>query len=84
MQNLENENIDDEQSVWEYLKYKIRNFSKNVSKEDAHSIKIEFSALETKLKILESKIRYRDDHDNIFIGKKNLENYNNEKQLRLV
>ena len=27
LQNLENENIDDKQSVWEYLKYEIRNFS---------------------------------------------------------
>ena len=54
-------NITDEQSVWEYLKYKIRKFSKKISKEAACSKKIESSALETKLKILESKIRDRDD-----------------------
>ena len=61
LENLKNENITDEQSVWEYLKYEIRKFSKKFSKEAARSKKIESSALETKLKILESKIRDRDD-----------------------
>ena len=41
---FENENIIDEQSVWEYLKYKIRKFSKTFSKEAARSKKIESSA----------------------------------------
>ena len=47
--------------MWECLKYKIRKFSKNFSEEGARSKKIESSAFETKLKILESEIRYRDD-----------------------
>ena len=47
--------------MWEYLKYEIRKFSKTFSKEPARSKKIESSALETKLKILESKIRDRDN-----------------------
>ena len=51
----------DEQSLWEYLKYEIKKFSKNFSKEAARSMKIESPALETKLKILESKIRDRED-----------------------
>ena len=59
LQNLKNENIADEQSVWEYLKQEIRKFSKNFSKAAARSNKIKSSALEGKLKILESKIRYR-------------------------
>ena len=41
---FKNEDIIDEQSVWEYLKYKIRKFSKTFSKETARSKKIESSA----------------------------------------
>ena len=51
LKNLKNENIIDEQSVWEYLKYEIRKFSNKFSKEAVRSKKIESSALETKLKI---------------------------------
>ena len=65
LENLKNENITDERNAWEYLKYEIRKFSKNFSEEAARSMKIESSALETKLKILESKIRYRDDPEYI-------------------
>ena len=65
LENLKNENITDEQTVWEYLKYEIRKISKIFSKKAARSKKIESSALETKLKILESKIRYRDDPEYI-------------------
>ena len=61
LENLKNEDITNEQTVWYYLKYKIRNFFKIFSKEAARSKKIESSALETKLKILEFKIRDRDD-----------------------
>ena len=48
LEKLKNENITDEQIVWEYLKYEIRKFFK----EAVRSKKIESSALETKLKIL--------------------------------
>ena len=51
----------------EYLKYEIRKTSKNFSKEAARSKKIESSALETKLKILESKIHYSDNPEYILI-----------------
>ena len=77
-ENLKNESITDEQGVWQYLKYEIRKFSKKFSKEVARFKKIESSALETKLKILESKIRDRDDpeyvhckeeHDKLYKGK---------------
>ena len=74
LENLKNENITDEQSVWEYLKYEIRKFSKKFSKEAARSKKIESSALETKLKILESKM---------LTVKKNLTNYMKEKLTAL-
>ena len=36
--------------MWEYLKYEIRKFFKNISKEAARSKKIESSALETEVK----------------------------------
>ena len=50
-----------QQNVWEYLKYKIRKFSKKLSKEAARSKNIVYSASEARLKISGSKIRYRDD-----------------------
>ena len=65
--------------MWEYLKYEIRKFPKNFSKEAAHSKKIESSTLETKLKMLESKTRYRITVMNIFTVKKNMTNYIKEK-----
>ena len=40
LENLKNEDITDEHSVCEYLKYKIRKFSKNFSKEAADSKKL--------------------------------------------
>ena len=52
----------DEQSVWEYLKYNIRKFSKIFSKEATRSNK---TALETKLNMLESKICFRGNPENI-------------------
>ena len=54
--NLNNENITHEQSVWEYSKYEIRKLSKNFTNKTVRSNKIKYPALETKLKILESKI----------------------------
>ena len=51
--------------MWEYLKYEIGKYSKNISEEAVCSKKIESSALETKLKTLESKIRYRDNPEYI-------------------
>ena len=38
LKNLKNENITDEQSVWEYLKYKIGKFSKKFTKEAVPSL----------------------------------------------
>ena len=46
---------------WEYLKCKIGKFSKTFCQEAACSNKIKSSGLETKLKVLASKIRFRDD-----------------------
>ena len=65
LENLKNENITDGHSMLEYLKYEIIKSSKNFSKEAGRSKKIESSALETKLKILESKIRYSNDPEHI-------------------
>ena len=61
LENLKNENIKNALSVWKYLKYEISKVFKIFCKEAARSNKIESLALETKLKILESKIRYKDD-----------------------
>ena len=82
LENLKNENITDQQSVGEYLKYEIRKFSKNFSKEAARSKKIESSALGTKLKILESKIRDRDDPGYVHC-KKQLTKYMKVKLMTL-
>ena len=74
LENLKNENITGEQSVWEYFKYGIRKFSKKFSKEAAHSKKIVSLALEMKLKILESKIRdihCKEELDKLYEGKIN-------------
>ena len=65
LDDLKNENITDKQSLWEYLKYEIIIFLKNVSKKAACSNKIKCLTIETKLKILEPKIRYRDDPEYI-------------------
>ena len=43
--------------MWKYLKYKTRNIFKTFTKEAPHSNKIVSPALETKLKILEPKVR---------------------------
>ena len=59
--NLNNENITHEQSVWEYSKYEIRKLSKHFTNKTVRSNKIKYPALETKLKILESKIINSDD-----------------------
>ena len=69
LENFKNKSITDEQSVQEYLKYKIRKFSKKFSKEAARSKKIESSALETKLRILEPKIRDRGDPEYVHCKK---------------
>ena len=65
LENFKNENNTDEHSMLEYLKYEITKSSKNFFKEAGRSKKIESSALETKLKILESKIRYSNDPEHI-------------------
>ena len=46
LEKSQNNNITDEQSMWEYLKYETRNFP-----EAARSNKIESSALELELKL---------------------------------
>ena len=62
--NLKNKNITDDLKYLKYLNYlkhKVKKFFENFIREVAHSMKIESSALKTKLKILESKIHYRDN-----------------------
>ena len=68
LENLKKENITDEQCLWEYLKHKIRKFSKTA----ARSNKIESSALETNLKSVIEMILKN-------LTKKNLINYIKEK-----
>lgn len=47
--------------MWEYSKYEIRKLSKHFTNKAVRSNKIKYPALETKLKILESKIINGDD-----------------------
>ena len=49
---LNNENIKDDQVIWEYLKYEIRKFTIQYSKRLAKALREERECLETKLKIL--------------------------------
>ena len=57
---------------WKYLKYKIRKFSKSFSEEAASSKKIEFSALETKLKRNDPEyIHCKEEIDKLYQGKIN-------------
>ena len=50
---LNNENIKDEQVIWQYLKYEIRKFTIQYSKQLARALREERECLERKLKILE-------------------------------
>ena len=50
---LNNENIKDDQVIWEYLKYEIRKFTIQYSKRLAKTLREERECLERKLKILE-------------------------------
>ena len=50
---LNNENVKDDQVIWEYLKYEIRKFTIQYSKRLAKTLREERECLERKLKILE-------------------------------
>ena len=50
---LNNENIKDDQVIWEYLKYEIRKFTIQYSKRLVKTLREERECLERKLKILE-------------------------------
>ena len=52
LNNLDQDNIEDPQFRWEYLKYKIRKFSIHFSKDIAQNMKTERTYLENKLKTL--------------------------------
>ena len=55
---LNNENIKDDQVIWEYLKYEIRKFTIQFSKRLAKTLREERECPERKLKILEQNSEY--------------------------
>ena len=55
---LNNENIKDDQVIWEYLNYEIRKFTIQFSKRLAKTLREERECMERKLKILEENTEY--------------------------
>ena len=67
---FKNKNITDEQCVWEFFKYEIQMFCIKFSSEVARSTKPQSTVLETKLKILDSKICYPENPECVSYKKK--------------
>ena len=61
LDNLGQDNIEDPQCRWEYLKYKIRKFFIHFSKNIARNKKTERAHLENKLKTLETSPNFVDN-----------------------
>ena len=59
--NLDQDNIEDPQFRWEYLKYEIRKFSIHFSKDIVRNKKTERTYLENKLKTLETSPNFVDN-----------------------
>ena len=63
LNELFNENILDDQVIWEYLKYNIRKYTIKFSKELAKNTNKTIDDLETKLKLYENYKNYVDNID---------------------
>ena len=61
LDNLYQDNIEDPQFRWEYLKYDIRKFSIHFSKDILQNMKTEGTNLKNKLKILETSTSFVDN-----------------------
>ena len=61
LNNLDQDNIEDPQFGWEYLKYGIRKFSVHFSKDIARNMKTERTYLENNLKTLETSTNFVDN-----------------------
>ena len=69
IKNFEKENINDDQILWEFLKYEIRNFTIMFTKKHAKTVRQEKEKLENELKILEDNLNQSE----------NLNRYNDAK-----
>ena len=77
------ENITDEQMIWEYIKYEIRNFSISFPKQYAKDKRTKTIILEQKLKQLEANAKFNFD-DRYLECKNNLEHrYIKKKKMEL-
>ena len=76
---LDEENIIDEQLRWEYLKYEIRKFTVQFSKENAKKMKLERVCLENRIKHLESDLKNQNGNEEYDECKNKLEQIYQEK-----
>ena len=56
---INHENINDDQIQWEFLKYKVRKFSRKFSKILAKELREELRILENKLKLHEQNLKMK-------------------------
>ena len=82
LDNLDQDNIEDPQFHWEYLKYEIRKFSIHFSKDIARNKKTERTYLENKLKTLETSPNFVDNPEYTKTNEK-LDKIYQEKQMVL-
>ena len=77
------ENITDEQVIWEYIKYAIRKFAIEFSKQYAKDKRTKTFILENRLKQLEAIPNFQFDNDYLKC-KNNLEQIYQKKQMELT
>ena len=77
IKNFEKENINDDQILWEFLKYEIRNFTKGSQKKHAKTVK-EKVKLENELKILEDNLNQSENLNRYNDAKFQLDNIYNK------
>ena len=62
---MEHKNINDDQIRWEFLKYRVRKFSRKLSKTLAKEIKEDLRILENKLKLHEQNLECFKNEDHL-------------------
>ena len=78
IKNIEKENINDDQILWEFLKYKIRNFTIMFTKKHAKTVRKEKEKLENEMKILEDNLNQSENLNRYNDAKFQLDNIYNK------
>ena len=78
IKNFEKENINDDQILWEFLKYEIRNFTIMFTKKHAKTVRKEKEKLENELKILEDNLNQSENLNRYNDAKFQLDNIYNK------